>query len=110
MYSLAGRLMTTSGSPLPIMDSHRHAGTYGFVCLKQLALDVTVERSVKPGVSQFVLVMLVFGRDLFQTVYGLVVVVRCGSLILVQGNDTFGFGLDLAVLGFRAVKLHLVVG
>ncbi len=97
------------GCSLAYHGKHRHTGSYGFVCLEQMLLDVSVERSIEFGISQFVLVMFVKGSDLFQTIYGLVVGHGGSAAIVVEGDDTFGFALHLLVLGFGSIKLDLVI-
>lgn len=50
-----------------------HSGSDGFVSFEQAFLDIPVERSIEPGVSQLIFMVFVLGGDLLEPVYGFVI-------------------------------------
>ena len=87
----------------------RHAGCHCFVAVEQMFLYISVERCVQFRIGQLIFVMLVFGRNLFQSIDRLVIVVGRRTLVVVEGYDAFGLRFDLMVFSLGCIQLHLVV-
>ena len=87
-----------------------HSGSDGFVSFEQAFLDIPVERSIEPGVSQLIFMVFVLGGDLLEPVYGFVIGVGGGSVVFVKSHDPFCFRFYLLVFCFSSIQLYLIVG
>lgn len=76
---------------------------------EQTFLYISAERSIKAGICQLILMMFIFGCDLFQSIDSLVIGIGCGSVLFIESHDPFRFGLYLTVFSFRSVQLYLIV-
>jgi len=63
-----------------------HSGSDGFVSFEQAFLDIPVERSIEPGVSQLIFMVFVLGGDLLEPVYGFYIGVGGGSVVFVKST------------------------
>ena len=63
-----------------------HSGSDGFGSFEQAFLDIPVERSIEPGVSQLSFMVFVLGGDLLEPVYGFVIGVG-GCLLYTSGLE-----------------------
>ena len=87
----------------------RHTGSDRLAGLEVHLLDVAVKWCEHLGVIEGILVGVVEGGYLLQTVAGLIVVVLSGTAAVRELDDPAGLGLDLFVLGGGGGQLYGVV-
>ena len=76
---------------------------------EQTFLYISAERSIKAGICQLILMMFIFGCDLFQSIDSLVIGIGCGSVLFIESHDPFRFGLYLTVFSFTSTPLSVTL-